>query len=88
MPHGRDPDNGLGFGVIRGLYMTVVSDSHYQSTFDAVYVYVVPRSEFPIVPSYPHPQIVVYRLGCTEREEEGRQVGRGVLAMPHARDRD
>ena len=35
-------------------YMTVVSDSHYQSTVDAVYVYVVPWSEFPIVPSYPH----------------------------------
>ena len=28
--------------------------SHYQSTLDAVYVYVVPWSEFPIVPSYPH----------------------------------
>ena len=28
-----------------------VSDSHYQSTLDAVYVYVVPWSEFPIVPS-------------------------------------
>ena len=27
---------------------------HYQSTLDAVYVYVVPWSEFPIVPSYPH----------------------------------
>jgi len=26
----------------------------YQSTLDAVYVYVVPWSEFPIVPSYPH----------------------------------
>ena len=35
-------------------YMTVVSDSHYQFTLDAVYVYVVPWSEFPIVPSYPH----------------------------------
>ena len=49
-------------------YMTVVSDSHcqstldavyvydshYQSTLDAVYVYVVPCSEFPIVLSYPH----------------------------------
>jgi len=34
--------------------MTVVSDSHYQSTLDAVHVYVVPWSEFPIVPSYPH----------------------------------
>ena len=27
--------------------------SHYQSTL-AVYVYVVPWSEFPIIPSYPH----------------------------------
>jgi len=38
--------------------MTVVSDSQYQSTLDAVYVYVVPWSEFPMVPSYPHyPQV-------------------------------
>ena len=29
-------------------YMTVVSDSHAQSNLDAVYVYVVPWSEFPI----------------------------------------
>jgi len=29
-------------------------DFSYQSTLDAVYVYVVPWSEFPIVPSYPH----------------------------------
>ena len=28
--------------------MTVVSDSHHQSTLDAVYVDVVPWSEFPI----------------------------------------
>ena len=34
--------------------MTIVSDSHYQSSLDAVYVYVVSWSEFPIVPSYPH----------------------------------
>ena len=34
--------------------MTVVSDSHYQSTLDAVYAYVVSWLEFPIVPSYPH----------------------------------
>ena len=34
--------------------MTVVSDSHYQSTLDVVCVYVVPWSEFPMVPSYPH----------------------------------
>jgi len=34
------------------------SASHYQSTLDAVYVYVVPWSEFPIVSSYPHyPQL-------------------------------
>ena len=31
----------------------VASDSHYQSTLDAIYVYVV-TSEFPIVPSCPH----------------------------------
>ena len=30
-----------------------MSVSHYQSTLDAVYVYVVPWSEFPIVPSFP-----------------------------------
>ena len=34
--------------------MTVVSDSHHQSTLDVVYVYGVPWSEFSIVPSYPH----------------------------------
>ena len=32
----------------------MISDLHYQSTLDAVYVYVVPWLEFPIVPSYPH----------------------------------
>ena len=32
----------------------IVSDSHYQSTLDAVYMHEVPWSEFPIVPSYPH----------------------------------
>ena len=35
-------------------HMTDISDSHYQSTLDAVYVYVVPWSEFPFVPSYSH----------------------------------
>jgi len=34
--------------------MTVVSASPYQTTLDAVYVCVVPWSEFPIVPSDPH----------------------------------
>jgi len=29
-------------------------DSPYQSTLDAVYVYEVPWSQFPIIPSYPH----------------------------------
>jgi len=38
--------------------------SHYQSSLDAVYVYVVPWSEFPIVPSYPHyPQDGVQEFG-------------------------
>ena len=32
----------------------VVSDSHYRSTLDAVYLNLVPWSEFPIVPPYPH----------------------------------
>ena len=31
-----------------------VSDFHYQSTLETVYVYVVPWPEFPIVPSYLH----------------------------------
>ena len=35
-------------------YMTVASDSHYQSTLDAVCVYVVPRSEFPVAASCLH----------------------------------
>ena len=35
-------------------HITFVSDSHYQSTLDAVYAHVVPWSEFPIVHSYPH----------------------------------
>ena len=53
------------------VYMTVVSDSHYQSTLDAVYVYVVPWSEFPIVPSYPH-----YPHRCrAKREHLGRVYG-------------
>ena len=36
------------------MVLTVVSDSHHQSTLDAVYVSFEPWSEFPIVPSYPH----------------------------------
>ena len=42
--------------VQRGLdlYMTAESDSDYQSTLDAVYVYVLPWLEFPIVVSYNH----------------------------------
>ena len=48
--------NGVSFPVQRDLdsYKTFVSDSHYQATLDAVYVYLVPWSEFPIVPSYPY----------------------------------
>ena len=34
--------------------MTVVSDSHYQTTLDAVHVHVVPWSELLIVLSNPH----------------------------------
>ena len=45
------PSSGDAWGPC---YTTVVSDSHYQSTLDAVYVYVVSWSEFPIVPSHPH----------------------------------
>ena len=40
-------------------------DSHYPSTVDAAYVYVVPWSEFPIVPSnphYPHPGNLFWQL--------------------------
>ena len=41
------------------------ADSHYQSTLDAVYVYVVPWTEFPIVPSYPHyQQAAASAKGC------------------------
>jgi len=43
-----------------------VSHSHYQSTPDAVSVYVAPWSEFPIVPSYPH-----YPQGSLLPSEEG-----------------
>ena len=44
----------IGAHKKRTIRMPVVSVSHYQSTLDAVYVYVVPWSEFPIVTSYPH----------------------------------
>ena len=40
-------------GLVRMLWVSM-SDSHYQSTLDAVDVYVVPWSEFPIFPVYPH----------------------------------
>ena len=40
--------------------MTVVSDSRHQSTLDAVYVYVMPRSEFPIVPEVDPAWLGVY----------------------------
>ena len=48
-------------------YMTVVSNSHYRSTLDAVYVYVVPWPEFPIVPSYPHYPTPPPRTGTSFR---------------------
>ena len=55
--------------------MTVASDSHDQSTLDAVYVYVVSWLQFPNVPSYPH-----YPRGgggeCSE-EEGGLESGSG-----------
>ena len=35
------------------LHEGVTADSYYQSTIDAVYVYEVPWSEFPSVPSSP-----------------------------------
>jgi hypothetical protein len=45
----------------------------YQSTFDAVYVYVVPWSKFPIIPCYPHyPQGGVW--GEETIKSEGLQV--------------
>jgi len=64
----HDPALEMGYGELEGVREVVsgiptvsyTSDeygpthSHYQSTLDAVYVYVVPWSEFPIVPSYPH----------------------------------
>ena len=47
------------------VHTTHISDSHYQSTLDAVYVYVVPWSEFPIVPSYayyPHTLLGAFQV--------------------------
>ena len=43
---------GFPDGPVLDSYMAVVSDSHYQSTLDDVYVHVVPWSEIPIVLSY------------------------------------
>jgi len=42
--------SSLGWGVA----LPPLSGSYCQSTFDAVYVYVVPWWELPIVPSYPY----------------------------------
>ena len=44
----------LSVGTLSGPKSAGVSDSNYQSTLDAEYVYVVPWSEFPIVLSFPH----------------------------------
>ena len=52
--------------------MTVVSDSDYQSTLNAVYVCVVSWSELPIVPSYPHyPQVGGWGFGSEAQAREG-----------------
>jgi len=56
--HPRDLQEGLSQelpgaqreALVEGLRASV----SYQSTLDAVYVYEVPWSEFPIIPSYPH----------------------------------
>ena len=50
-----------------------VYDSPYQSTIDAVYGYVVPWSEFPIVPSYPHCPKFTREVA---NDEGGRYLGR------------
>ena len=52
-------------------FVTVVSESHYQSTLDAVYVYVMPWSEFPIVTSFPH-----YTQLCSYSARARRHPGR------------
>ena len=51
---GGDTSSADEKGIDLDPRMAVVSDSHYQSTLDAVYVYVVPWSELPIVSSNPH----------------------------------
>ena len=63
-------------------YMTVVSDSHYQSTLDAVYVYVVSWSEFPIVPSFQlNSMIRDSGLGAMGVGSEGRRARWGTPTM-------
>ena len=57
------------------VWVSIDFDSHYQSTLDAVYVCVMPWSEFPIVPSYPHyPQVWIktffYSLAGVPREQK------------------
>ena len=53
-----------------------VSDSHHQSTLDAVYVYVVPWSELHIVPSCPHyPERLVASAVADTNRGRGRQEG-------------
>jgi len=55
--------------VLRVVGHVFVSHRHYQSTLDAIYVLVVPWSEFPIVPSCPHyPQGVIPRRERALRE--------------------
>ena len=57
-PAASESNRLVGPNVLRrrweNMHMAVVSDSHHQSTLDAVYVCVGPWSEFPVVPSYPH----------------------------------
>ena len=56
----------------------VVSDSQYQSTPDAVYVYVVPWSEYPSIPSNPqHSHDARYEGNVVLEEGGGSEVGGG-----------
>ena len=67
--------------------MAVVSDSHYQSTLDTVYV-IVPRSELPIAPSYPHHPRTPGRVPADCEEGGGDVFGGAEGAMREEREDD
>ena len=81
------PDSGPGFQVemVKPCYSVAFqagdcasrqADSHHQTTLDAVFVYVVPWSEFLIALS----QLVAAKAGdCASREAAGRSLGMVLL---------